>query len=314
MYDTTHKNFWEYPNLFRRRHICGTISAMQKTDTAIAKAAVLTEALPYIQDFSGATVLVKVGGSVMESEENLVSLLGDIAFMDAVGMKVVVVHGGGKAISRALKESGIEPRFVDGLRVTDEPSMEIVRRTLNNVVNADVVKKLQALKTNARPVHGNWMFTAEKITSPDRGYVGEPVEVDTRIVIEMLDAGIVPVVTPLGTGRDGHLYNVNADSAAAALAKALKVRKFAVVSDVPGLMRDPSDPKTLLPTLHLSSVAKLKAEGIISGGMLPKIEGCEDAIRAGVKKVHLVDGRMPHSLLLEIFTREGVGTEIIDEH
>ena len=286
---------------------------MQKTDTAIAKAAVLTEALPYIQDFNGATVLVKVGGSVMESEENLVSLLGDIAFMDAVGMKVVVVHGGGKAISRALKESGIEPRFVDGLRVTDEPSMEIVRRTLNNVVNADVVKKLQALKTNARPVHGNWMFTAEKIASPDRGYVGEPVEVDTRIVSEMLDAGIVPVVTPLGTGRDGHLYNVNADSAAAALAKALKVRKFAVVSDVPGLMRDPSDPKTLLPTLRLSSVAKLKEEGIISGGMLPKIEGCEDAIRAGVKKVHLVDGRMPHSLLLEIFTREGVGTEIIDE-
>ena len=287
---------------------------MQKTDTAIAKAAVLTEALPYIQDFSGSTVLVKVGGSVMESEENLVSLLGDIAFMDAVGMKVVVVHGGGKAISRALKDSGIEPRFVDGLRVTDEPSMEIVRHTLNNVVNADLVKKLQALKTNARPVHGNWMFTAEKITSPDRGYVGEPVEVDTRIVTEMLDAGIVPVVTPLGTGRDGHLYNVNADSAAAALAKALKVRKFAVVSDVPGLMRDPSDPKTLLPTLHLSSVAKLKAEGIISGGMLPKIEGCEDAIRAGVKKVHLVDGRMPHSLLLEIFTREGVGTEITDEH
>ena len=286
---------------------------MQNTDTAIAKAAVLTEALPYIQDFCGSTVLVKVGGSVMESEENLVSLLGDIAFMDAVGMKVVIVHGGGKAISRALKESGIEPRFVEGLRVTDEPSMEIVRRTLNNVVNADLVKKLQSLRTNARPVHGNWMFTAEKIASPDRGYVGEPVAVDTRIVGEMLDAGIVPVVTPLGTGRDGHLYNVNADSAAAALAKALKVRKFAVVSDVPGLMRDPSDPKTLLPTLHLSSVARLKEEGVISGGMLPKIEGCEDAIRAGVKKVHLVDGRMPHSLLLEIFTREGVGTEITDE-
>ena len=286
---------------------------MQNTDTAIAKAAVLTEALPYIQDFCGSTVLVKVGGSVMESEENLVSLLGDIAFMDAVGMKVVIVHGGGKAISRAFKESGIEPRFVEGLRVTDEPSMEIVRRTLNNVVNADLVKKLQSLRTNARPVHGNWMFTAEKIASPDRGYVGEPVAVDTRIVSEMLDAGIVPVVTPLGTGRDGHLYNVNADSAAAALAKALKVRKFAVVSDVPGLMRDPSDPKTLLPTLHLSSVARLKEEGVISGGMLPKIEGCEDAIRAGVKKVHLVDGRMPHSLLLEIFTREGVGTEITDE-
>ena len=277
------------------------------------KADVLTEALPYIQDFSGSTVLVKVGGSVMENEANLVSLLADIAFMDAVGMRVVLVHGGGKAISMALKESGIEPRFVEGLRVTDEPTMEIVRRTLNNVVNADIVKRLQALKANARPLHGNWMFTAEKIMTPDRGYVGDPVAVDTRAVCEMLDAGIVPVITPLGTGRDGHLYNINADSAAAALAKALKVRKFAVVSDVPGLLRDPADPKTLIPTLHLADVAGLKRDGVISGGMLPKIEGCEDAIRAGVRKVHLVDGRMPHSLLLEIFTREGVGTEITDE-
>lgn len=286
---------------------------MEKLDLAMHKAAVLTEALPYIQDFCGSTVLVKVGGSVMESEANLASLLADIAFMDAVGMRVVLVHGGGKAISRALRESGHEATFVDGLRVTDEPTMEIVRRTLNNVVNADLVRRLQAFKTNARPLHGNWMFTAEKITTPDRGFVGEPVAVDTRAALEMLDAGIVPVVTPLGTGRDGHLYNVNADSAAAALAKALKVEKFVVVSDVPGLLRDPSDPTTLMTTLRLSDVARLKDEGVIAGGMLPKIEGCEDAIRAGVHKVQLVDGRMPHSLLLEIFTREGVGTEITDE-
>ena len=286
---------------------------MEKLDLAMHKAAVLTEALPYIQDFCGSTVLVKVGGSVMESEANLVSLLADIAFVDAVGMRVVLVHGGGKAISRALRESGHEATFVDGLRVTDEPTMEIVRRTLNNVVNADLVRRLQAFKTNARPLHGNWMFTAEKITTPDRGFVGEPVAVDTRAALEMLDAGIVPVVTPLGTGRDGHLYNVNADSAAAALAKALKVEKFVVVSDVPGLLRDPSDPTTLMTTLRLSDVARLKDEGVIAGGMLPKIEGCEDAIRAGVHKVQLVDGRMPHSLLLEIFTREGVGTEITDE-
>lgn len=286
---------------------------MEKLDLAMHKAAVLTEALPYIQDFCGSTVLVKVGGSVMESEANLVSLLADIAFMDAVGMRVVLVHGGGKAISRALRESGHEATFVDGLRVTDEPTMEIVRRTLNNVVNADLVRRLQAFRTNARPLHGNWMFTAEKITTPDRGFVGEPVAVDTRAALEMLDAGIVPVVTPLGTGRDGHLYNVNADSAAAALAKALKVEKFVVVSDVPGLLRDPSDPTTLMTTLRLSDVARLKDEGVIAGGMLPKIEGCEDAIRAGVHKVQLVDGRMPHSLLLEIFTREGVGTEITDE-
>ena len=282
------------------------------------KAAVLTEALPYIQDFDGSVVLVKVGGSVMESEENLNSLMCDIALMDAVGMKVVLVHGGGKAISKALKESGIEPRFVGGLRVTDEPTMEIVRRTLNNVVNSDLVKRLQSKKTNARPLHGNWIFSVRKLITTDeatgetldRGYVGEPVSVDIRAVREMLDAGIVPVITPLGTGDDGHLYNVNADSAAAALAKALKVRKFAVVSDVPGLLLDPADPKSLLPTLRLDSIHKLKEQGVISGGMLPKIEGCEDALRAGVRKVHLVDGRMPHSLLLEIFTREGVGTEI----
>jgi acetylglutamate kinase len=276
------------------------------------KAAVLAEALPYIQDFCGSTVLVKVGGSVMENEANLDSLLADIAFMDAVGMKVVLVHGGGKAISKALKESGLEPKFAAGLRVTDGPSMEIVRRTLNNEVNADIVRRLQALKTNARPVHGNWMFTAEKITEPDRGYVGEPVAADLRIVNEMLDAGILPVVTPIATGVDGHLYNVNADSAASFLAKELKVRKFAVISDVPGLLRNPEDPASLMSTLKLTDIAMLKADGTISGGMLPKIEGCEKVIEAGVKKVHLVDGRMPHSLLLEIFTREGVGTEITE--
>jgi acetylglutamate kinase len=285
---------------------------MEKLDLAMNKAAVLTEALPYIQDFCGSTVLVKVGGSVMESEATLDSLLADIAFMDAVGMKVVLVHGGGKAISKALKESGIVPQFVDGLRVTDAASMEIVRRTLNNEVNADLVRRLQNTKTNARPVHGNWMFAAEKIESPDRGFVGEPVGVDLRIVNEMLDAGIMPVITPIATGADGHLYNVNADSAAAFLAKELKVRKFALVSDVPGLLRDPEDPASLMSTLKLSDVAALKADGTISGGMLPKIEGCERAIKAGVKKVHLVDGRMPHSLLLEIFTREGVGTEITE--
>lgn len=279
----------------------------------MAKAAVLTDALPYIVDFKGSVVLVKVGGSVMEVEENLDSLMNDIAFMRAVGIKVVIVHGGGKAISKAIKESGHEPLFVDGQRVTDEATMEIVRKTLNNVVNTDLVRRLQRKGVNARPLHGNWMFGARKIVEPDRGYVGEISSVDSRAVIEMLDAGIIPVVTPLATGvEDHHLYNVNADLAAAALAKALKVRKFALVSDVPGLLRDPSDPATLLSTLHLESVAKLKADGVISGGMLPKIESCEDAIRSGVRKVHLVDGRMAHSLLLEIFTREGVGTEITE--
>jgi acetylglutamate kinase len=284
---------------------------MERIDTAQAKAAVLTEALPYVQDFRGSVVLVKVGGSVMEVEENLDLLMDDIAFMDAVGMKVVIVHGGGKAISKAIKMSGHEPKFVDGLRVTDEETMEIVRKTLNNVVNPDLVSRLCSKGANAKPLHGNWLFTARKIANPDRGYVGEVMDVKARAVVEMLDAGIIPVVTPLGTGvEDGHLYNINADYAAAALAKALKVRKFALVSDVPGLLKNPEDPSTLLSTLRLDAVAMLKADGTISGGMLPKIESCEDAIRQGVKKVHLVDGRMAHSLLLEIFTREGVGTEI----
>jgi acetylglutamate kinase len=285
---------------------------MEKINTAQAKASVLAEALPYIQDFRNSTVLVKIGGSVMEVEENLDSLMDDIAFMDAVGMKVVIVHGGGKAISRAIKESGHEPKFVDGLRVTDAETMEIVRKTLNNVVNPDIVSRLCDKGANAKPLHGNWLFNARRITNPDRGYVGEVVSTNIRAVVEMLDAGIIPVVTPLGTGEeDKHLYNINADFAAAALAKTLKVRKFALVSDVPGLLRDPNDQSSLLSTLHLSDIEILKADGTISGGMLPKIVSCEDAILNGVKKVHLVDGRMAHSLLLEIFTREGVGTEII---
>ena len=286
---------------------------MHRLDTAMEKAAVLMEALPYIQDFKGSVVLLKLGGSVMEVEANLDSLMGDIALMNAVGIKVVIVHGGGKAISKAIKESGHEPKFLDGLRVTDETTMEIVRKTLNNIVNPDLVRRLQERGANARPLHGNWIFTARRISDPDRGYVGRVVQVDTRAVCEMLDAGIVPVVTPLGTGEgDQHLYNINADFAAAALAKALRVRKFALVSDVPGLLRDPADPATLFSTLRLGDVDSLKQDGILSGGMLPKIESCEDAIRAGVRKVHLVDGRMAHSLLLEIFTREGVGTEITE--
>lgn len=258
-------------------------------------------------------MLVKLGGSVMDAEANLDSLMDDIAFMRAVGMKVVIVHGGGKAISKSIKESGHEPKFVDGLRVTDEQTMEIVRHTLNNVVNPDLIRRLQSRGANARPLHGNWIFTARRIASPDRGYVGEVVRADTRAVVEMLDAGIIPVVTPLATGVDDcHLYNVNADFAAAALAAALKVRKFALVSDVPGILKDQADPLTRFSTLHLDDVETLKLEGVISGGMLPKIDSCANAIRAGVRKIHLVDGRMAHSLLLEIFTRDGVGTEITE--
>ena len=286
----------------------------------IEKASVLVEALPYIQDFKGAVVLVKVGGSVMEVPENLESLLTDIALMSAVGMKTVLVHGGGKTISRGMERAGIPPLFVAGLRVTTADAMRVVEQVIKQEVNANVVRLLRRHGANARPLHGDWIFTVEKKTgrdpatggAADWGFVGEPVSVDTRPVQEMLDAGIVPVVTPLGTGReDGRAYNVNADTAAAALAQAMRVRKLAFISDVPGLLLDVNDPSSLLATLHVSSVEKLKTDGIVGGGMLPKLDSCVGAIRAGVGKVHLVDGRMPHSLLLEIFTKQGVGTEII---
>jgi acetylglutamate kinase len=286
---------------------------------AMEKAAALTEALPYIQDFKGSVVLVKVGGSVMEVPENLESLLTDIAFMNAVGIKTVLVHGGGKAISRGMEKAGLPPLFVLGLRVTTEETVRVVEQVIKNEVNANVVRLLQKHKANARPLHGDWIFTVEKKTGKDPvtgsdvdwGYVGDPVAVDTRPVVEMLDAGIVPVVTPLGSGADGKLYNVNADTAAAALAKAMRVRKLAFISDVPGLLMDVNDPASLLASLRSGSVRKLKEAGVVGGGMLPKLDSCVEAIQAGVGKVHLIDGRMPHSLLLEIFTKKGVGTEII---
>jgi acetylglutamate kinase len=289
---------------------------MQK---AIEKAATLIEALPYLQDFRGALVVVKVGGSVMESREALERLLTDVAFLSTAGMKTVLVHGGGKAISRGMEQSGIAPRFVQGLRVTCEQTMRVVEQVIKQDVNAAVVRILQSRKINARPLHGDWIIRvrrkqgrdAQSGAALDWGFVGEPIGVDTRPVLEMLEAGLVPVVTPLGSDADGQLYNVNADSAAAALAKALRVRKLAFVSDVPGLLRDVNDPASLIATLRVSEVTQLKHAGVVGGGMLPKLDSCVEAIQAGVGKVHLVDGRMPHSLLLEIFTKQGVGTEII---
>lgn len=286
----------------------------------IEKANVLIEAVPYIQDFRGSLVVVKVGGSVMESPENLLRLLSDIAFMRTVGIKVVLVHGGGKAISRAMERAGIPPNFVRGLRVTDEQTIEVVEQVIKHEVNANILSLLNKnFHVLARPLHGDWILTVRKETGRDPetgevldwGFVGEPVGVKTDAVAQMADAGVIPVVTPLGIGQeDGQLYNVNADVAAVAIAKAMKVRKLVFISDVPGLLRDVADPTSLISTLHVGEVAELKAQGIIAGGMLPKIDSCVEAIEAGVQRVHLVDGRMPHSLLLEIFTKQGVGTEI----
>lgn len=289
-------------------------------DAYIDKASTLIEAMPYILDFRGSVVVVKLGGSVMENPKALESLLLDAAFLWTTGMKVILVHGGGKAISRALDREGIPTEFKLGLRVTSEEAIRVIERVLKREVNSEIIRILRAHGINARPLHGDWIYTVVRKTGRlpdgtalDWGYVGEPTDVDTRPAREMLDAGILPVVTPLGLSEFNRLHNINADVAAAALAKAMRVRKLAFLSDVPGLLRDKDDPESLISSLPAGQIEMLKRDGIIGGGMLPKLESCVEAIRAGVRKVHLIDGRMPHSLLLEIFTKQGVGTEIISD-
>jgi len=283
------------------------------------KAAVLIEALPYIQRFRNAIVVVKFGGSAMEDSAHVESVLDDIAFMECVGMKVVVVHGGGKEISRGMKDAGIESTFVRGLRVTCARSIEVVERVLKMDVNPRIVKMLTQKGAPARGLNGEDIFRVKRMTETDPetgaildwGFVGEPGEVLTEPIHAMLAEGLIPVLTPLGMGPGNKVHNINADVAAAAVAKALKARKLAFLSDVPGLLRDPQDPESLITTLRLDEVAWLVKQGVISGGMLPKIASCIEALEAGVRKVHMIDGRMFHSLLMEMFTDKGVGTEIV---
>lgn len=285
----------------------------------IEKADVLIEALPYIQRFRGETIVVKFGGSAMEEKANMESVLADVTFMECVGMRPVVVHGGGKAISRAMKKAGGEAKFVRGLRVTCEKTIEVVQRVMNTEINPELVGILARMGAQAQGVHGEDIFTVVKKieTDPqtgeelDWGYVGEPHGVDTGPVRALQAEGKVPVITPLGRGPDGKVYNVNADTAAAALAKALKARKLAFLSDVPGLLRNAEDPESVMSTLNIAEVERLIEERVIAGGMLPKVQSGVEALMAGVKKIHMIDGRMPHSLLLEIFTDKGVGTEIV---
>ncbi len=286
----------------------------------IEKASVLIEALPFIQQFRGETVVVKFGGSIMENEAGYSRILQDIAFMECVGLRPVVVHGGGKAISRAMKEANVAPNFVHGLRVTDEATMRVVERVLNHEVNPHLVDIIKRCHGRARGIHGEDIICAEKMVGSDPvtkvpfdwGYVGKVVSVDVEPVRAFLASGMIPVITPLGKGPDNHLYNINADDAATAVACALNARKLVFLTDVPGLLRNPEDKSTLISSLHLGEVDELIRRGVISGGMLPKIKGMVGAVRAGIKKAHIIDSSMPHSLLLELFTSEGVGTEITE--
>jgi acetylglutamate kinase len=281
----------------------------------IKKADVLLEALPYMQRFRSSTFVVKYGGSFMDSPDPKVrsGVAADVVFLEAVGINPVVVHGGGKAITKAMEKAGINAQFIQGMRVTDEKSMAIVEDVLANVINRDIVETIQKLGGKARSFSGKDVFICRKLLSGgvDLGYVGEVAEVATEAVRKCLHAQVTPVISPIGLGDDGHAYNINADVAAAKLAVAIGARRLVFMSDVAGLMRDPNNPETLISSLHISEALDLKREGIIDKGMIPKVDSAVEAVRAGVRRVHFVDGRIPHSILLEIFTDKGIGTEIV---
>lgn len=285
----------------------------------IEKASVLIEALPYIQRFRGETVVVKFGGSIMEDEDGVNNILKDIAFMECVGLRPVIVHGGGKSISQRMKEKGLKPSFVKGLRVTDDDAIGVVEFVLNHEVNPQLVGTLQSYGCKARGIHGDDIIKVTKHVEKDKktgkeldwGYVGDVTDVDVAPVEAFLQAAITPVITPLGRGADRKIYNVNADDAAAAIAEALKARKLVFLSDVPGLLANPADMESRISTVKVAEVNALIKRGVIDGGMLPKITGAVNALKAGVRKTHIIDAGMPHSLLLELFTDKGVGTEIV---
>ncbi len=288
----------------------------------IAKAATLLEALPYIQKFSGATFVVKYGGSFMDSPDPSVrnGVARNIVFLEAVEIDPVVVHGGGKAITRAMEKAGLKASFIQGQRVTDEATVQIVDEVLSREINPEIVATIQSLGGQAVGFAGSEIFKCRKLWLDDKenpgrkidiGYVGEVVEVNTGPLKECIWSGFTPVISPTARGEDGKIYNCNADVAAAQTAIALKAKRLVFMSDVPGLMRDPKDPDTIIPHLQTSEVSGLKAAGIVDKGMIPKVDSAVAAIKAGVEKVSFVDGRVPHSVLLEIFTDEGVGTEVV---
>ena len=290
-----------------------------KMNDLISKASVLVEALPFIQKFRRSVVVIKFGGSVMEDPELVRGAMCDIVMLEAIGIKPVVVHGGGKAISAELKKQDIPVKFVNGLRYTDERTIRIVDDVLHKQVNAQLIELGEAAGGKMRPVSGKNVlraartFSTDPVTgkSEDIGFVGKVTGVDVSAIYEALEANCIPVVTPLGTGECGQVYNINADTAASEIAKALRARKLVFVSDVPGVLANREDESSVIPTICTSEIAQLSADGILSGGMLPKVQSCAEALNHGINKVHMIDGRLRHSLLLEIFTADGVGTQII---
>lgn len=281
------------------------ISSLNNAD----RAQVLVEALPYIQKYYGKVIVVKYGGNAMINEELKHDVMRDMVLMSLIGVKVVLVHGGGPEISSMLKRVGKVSEFVDGLRVTDEETSEIVQMVLAGKINKSLVAKLELLGGRAMGICGmDGNLLKAKQVDPRLGYVGEIDKVDPTLINDLLEKGYIPVVSTIGTDATGHVYNINADTAASAIAGALKAEALISMTDTVGLLMDPKDPSTLIRRIDLKGCEELKAQGIISGGMIPKVECCTNAIKDGVRKVFIIDGRVPHALLIECLTDEGAGT------
>lgn len=279
------------------------------------KAEVLIEALTYIQRFNRKIIVVKYGGSAMLDEELQKNVIKDVTFLKLTGFKPIIVHGGGKEISKWVGKVGMEPKFVDGLRVTDEDTMEVAEMVLNKV-NKDLVRMVEELGVRAIGISGKdgALLKVDKkrsLSGQDIGYVGDIKSVNGDILLDLLDKDFLPIVCPVGLDDDYHTYNINADDAAYAIAKAVHAEKLAFLSDIEGVYKDFEDKSTLIPALTVSEAEELIASGSISGGMIPKLQNCIGAIENGVSRVHILDGRIPHCLLLEIFTKKGIGTAIL---
>ena len=285
----------------------------------IDKASVLAEALPYIQAFRGKTVVVKYGGSTLAPEGGADTVLRDLVFMEHVGINPVVVHGGGPAIDRRLRERNVETRRVNGLRITDRETMQVVEEVLAGEVNNGLVGEIESLGGRVRGLSAGEAgvlqvrpHVAQTREGPvDLGFVGDVVRVDAAPLRELIDGETIPVVAPIGRGEDGEAYNVNADTAAGEIAAALRAEKLVFLTDVTGILENPADESTLISTVRVDEVQGLIDSGVLQGGMIPKVRAGVRSVRAGVRKTHIVDGRIPHSLLLEFFTDEGVGSQIL---
>ena len=278
------------------------------------KAEVLIEALPYIQKFNRKIIVVKYGGSAMIDEELKRDVIQDVTLLKLCGFKPIIVHGGGKEISRWVSKVGMEPKFINGLRVTDEDTMELVEMVLGKV-NKSLVQLVEQLGVRAIGISGKdgRLLEVEKklADGEDIGYVGEITNVNADVLFDLIKKDFIPIVSPIGLDKDFQTYNINADDAAYAIARAVGAEKLAFLTDIEGVYKDPSDPSTLISELEVDRARRLIERGYIGGGMLPKLQNCIDAIENGVSRVHILDGRIPHCLLLEIFTNKGIGTAIL---